>query len=233
MRTRHPTGGPGPARRRSGWCRRSRARTGPIRVRRFSRAVATSSAGPIGHDPSRDSPTTRNAGPMSIPNPVGIPGGRVTRNGSPACGRHRPPSREDRDHVGRHDLPLEVRGKAAHRPEHCLRRGLDDPVAEVPGPVVLAGLAPALASPLLGVVHGRHGGGRPLPGPIPDSCGSYAAAPGRRDREAGPSHDGCRPIHAGRWRRGHPAQPDVIHGHIEWRPCHPIGSPNRARAPGT
>ena len=40
----------------------------------------------MGQLASSDSPTTRNAGPMSIPNPVGMPGGRVTRNGSPAWG---------------------------------------------------------------------------------------------------------------------------------------------------
>ncbi len=107
-------------------------------------------------------------------------------------GRHRPASRQDRDDVRRDHVPLEVGRQVAHRPEHRLRRGLFDPVAEIRGPVVLAGLAPALGASPLSIVHGRRVTGGPhraitaaLPGRL---SGVPSGRPGRNQRGAG-SHD--------------------------------------------
>ena len=129
----------------------------------------------MGHVPSSDSPTTRNAGPMSIPNPVGMPGGSVTRNGSPACGGMGRRLGRIGMTLGAIDGPLEVRREPAHRPEHGLRRGLDQAVAEVHGPVGLAGLPPAPGASLLGVVHGEQGDDGRLPRVHPALSGHLRA----------------------------------------------------------
>ena len=104
--------------------------------------VATRSAGPIGQVASSDVPTTRNAGPMSIPNPVGMPGRqrdpeRLAGHAA-ACGRRR----------GRTGMTFGAitpsRGRAAARPSPAAPRRASPgpmPLPRSTRAVGLAGLA--------------------------------------------------------------------------------------------
>ena len=92
---------------------------------------------------------------MSMPKPVGMPGGSVTRNGSPASngiGRRR-------GRIGITFGAIADQSRSGGRPpiaaQHRLGRRRLDAVAQVDRPVVLAGLAPALGSSPFSIVHGH------------------------------------------------------------------------------
>ena len=94
------------------------------------------SAGPMGQDPSSDSPTTRNAGRCRSRTPwgsraAGSPGRRALPR------RHRPPAGRIRDDVGGHDAPVQVLRQLAHRAEDRVRGGLLHAAADVHGAVRL------------------------------------------------------------------------------------------------
>ena len=111
--------------------------------------------------------------------------------------RVRPSARQDRDHVGRHHRPFEIRRELAHGAEHGLGRRLDNPAPDVHRPVALAGLPPALARRFsVSLMPDRVTGG---------ACRALIPAYVRRIRRRS---RGYRTIHADRQGTSHPAPGD-------------------------